>query len=264
MQCGISTASLFLKRDNREAIELFGEWNIPVAEVFLTSFSEYNRAFGKELAARKGGVVVNSVHDLTEQFEPQLYSVHPKVQADAFAVLKGVMEVAQTLGAKYYTFHGVSRLKRSGRYDRYDYYAEQTEKIAAFCREYGVTLAYETVEWALYNQPGVFKKLKAGCPSLKGVLDVKQARISGYDYGRYIEEMGSDLAYVHFSDVDERGNTCLCGRGLFDVEELVKRLQGVGFDGAILMEHYAGEYRELAELKRAYEYLKEKIYKLTV
>ena len=41
MQVGISTSSLFLKADNDKAMALFREWNVPVAEVFLSKL-EYS------------------------------------------------------------------------------------------------------------------------------------------------------------------------------------------------------------------------------
>lgn len=262
MRAGISTASLFLKQNNADAVETFAEWGVPVAEVFLTSFREYNEAFGSLLAAQKKNVVVNSVHTLTEQYEPQLFSVSKEVEEDAYAILKNVMEAARAMGAKYYTFHGVGRLKRKGNYDNYDYLSPKTRKIYEFCKNYGVTLAFENVEWATYNHPGVFRALKRDCPDLKAVLDVKQARISGFDYKEYIADMGGSLAYVHLSDTDENGNTCLTGKGVFDVGEFLRRLADVGFDGDILLENYAKDYKETEELKNAYLYLQEKIYKL--
>lgn len=262
MQVGISTASLFLKKSNKEAVALLRDWKIPVAEVFFTTFREYNGQFGGILKEAKGDVKINSVHVLTEQFEPQLYSRHPQVREDAFLWLKGVMEAAQLLHAEYYTFHGAARIKRRGNYDNFDFYSPLTGEIYDFCKRYGVTLAYENVEWALYNRPGVFGLLKKSCPGLKGVLDVKQARVSGYDYRDYVADMGPSLAYVHYSDADRNGNTCLAGKGIFDTEEMIKVLRDAGFDGNILIENYASDYKALEELKESYLYLCEKVYKL--
>ena len=262
MRAGISTASLFLKKSNDEAAALLNDWGVPTAEVFLTTFSEYNKDFAKTIAERKGSVNINSVHALPEQYEPQLYSICDKVIADAFFWLEQVMQAAREMGAKYYTVHGVGRLKRKGNYDNFNYLSPRTQKIYDVCKRYGVTLAYENVEWATYNRPGVFSELKRECPDLKGVLDVKQARISGYGYREYIADMGESLAYVHFSDVDENGNTCLAGRGVFDTEEMLKILSDYGFNGDILLENYAKDYQNLEDLKNSYLYLAEKIYKL--
>ena len=56
MRVGVSTASLFNRKYNEDALALFNEIGIQTAEVFLTSFSEYGEAFGKLLASKKGNV----------------------------------------------------------------------------------------------------------------------------------------------------------------------------------------------------------------
>ena len=84
MKVGISTASLFSRKNNEEALPLFDALGVGTAEVFLTSFSEYDKAFGKLLNARRGGVEIHSVHVLNTQFEPQLFNSNPRVCGDAF------------------------------------------------------------------------------------------------------------------------------------------------------------------------------------
>ena len=264
MKTGVSTASLFLRRNNQEALSLFNRLGVKNAEVFLTTFSEYEPAFAKSLLESKGEVTVNSVHILNTQFEPQLFAKHPLVKSDAFFWLEKVMESAKILGADYYTFHGTARIKRasrSGEKDDFLSMIKSFEEIGAFCENYGVTLCLENVEWATYNRPGVFAKLASALPKLKGVLDIKQARISGYPYQTYLEEMGNKLAYAHLSDVDEKGKICLPGKGTFDFETLIKRLMDVGFDGTLLIEVYAGDYDKEEELKHSLDYLNEILYK---
>lgn len=262
MRVGISTASLFTRLNNEDALPLFNEWNVPEAEVFLTSYSEYEPKFARKVLKGKGNVNVHSVHVLNTQFEPQLYSVHPRVQGDAFAFLKKAMTSAQILGATHYTFHGIARIKRTFKEDLART-GECTAVIADFCEKYGVTLCYENVEWAFYNRPGIFRELKKKCPKLKGVLDIKQARISGYGYEEYLEDMGGDIAHVHASDFNENGN-CLPGQGKFDFDALFSRLQSAGFRGVVLVENYGKDYRDFGELLRAYEFLGEKAYKYAV
>ena len=54
---------------------------------------------------------------------------------------------------------------------------------------------------------------------------------------------------------------CLAGKGVFDFDTLIKRLQDVGFNGALLIEAYAGDYERQEELKTACDYLQELLYK---
>ncbi len=264
MRAGISTASLFMRKETHEALPLLQSYGVPCVEVFLTTFSQYKRAYVEELVKAKGTLSVNSVHDLTSQFEPQLFSAHHAVRSDAYDVLDEVLTAARLLDAPYYSFHGSSRAKRKDRTGENDNFPKMIgdfQELSAFCQSRGVTLCLENVEWSTYNRVGVFERLRKEIPELRGVLDIKQARISGYPYEAYLEEMGSSLAYVHISDITAEGKMCLPGRGVFDFDELIRRLRGVGFDGALLIEAYEKDYDELSELKASYEFVEEKIRK---
>lgn len=262
MRAGVSTASLFLRVNTEDALALFSEWGVKEAEVFLTSFCEYGGKFARLLKSKAGGVRVNSLHALDTQFEPQLFSEHPRVLNDAYEWLRRFLSSAKILGAEYYSFHGLARMKRSFKEDL-PKRADALVKLCAECGKYGVKLCLENVEWAYYNRPGVFRALKARCPSLLGVLDVKQARLSGYPYRDYLEEMGESLAYVHASDLGADGKMCLPGRGTFDFDELFTRLRDIGFKGDVLIENYGGDYGDLGEVKAAYEFLAEKAEKFS-
>ena len=264
MQVGVSTASLFMRKNNEEALPLLSDLGVECAEVFLTSFSEYGYPFADILKSVKGDLNVYSVHALNTEFEPQLFSKHPRVKADAYGWAEKVLESAVALGAKHYTFHGTSRVKRASRSGKHDDFPSMIAgfaELSDFCESRGVSLCLENVEWSTYNRLGVFRILANEIPKLRGVLDIKQARISEQPWQSYLDEMGERLSHVHISDVDERGKMCLPGQGLFPFEELVKLLQGVGFDGAILVEVYNKDYKEYAELKKSVDFVKEILYK---
>jgi len=267
MKTGVSTASLFLRKYNEDAVALLHTLGVKTAEIFLTTCSEYGQDFAKLLASRKGEMTVNSVHSLVTDFEPQLFNLHDRARADAFSRLEKVMESAQILHAPYYTFHGTARVKkasRSGEKDNFPKMIKDFQAVSDFCNARGVTLCLENVEWATYNRFGVFSTLAKEIPNLKGVLDIKQARISQTPYETYIDEMGSRLAYAHVSDVDENGRMCLPCKGSFDFETLIKRLKDVGFNGALLIEVYTNDYGDETELKTACDALDELLYKHNV
>ena len=264
MQTGVSTASLFMRKNNEDALPLLNSLGIKTAEVFLTSFCEYEPSFTALLRERKGEISVNSVHILNTQFEPQLLANHPRVKADAYAWLEKVLIGANTLGAKYYTFHGTARVKRathSGINDNFPAIIAAFQTLVSFCETYGVTLCLENVEWSTYNRPGVFSKIATEIPSLRGVLDIKQARISGYPYEHYLTEMGNKLAYAHVSDINEQGKICLPGKGSFDFDTLILKLKDVGFNGKLFIEVYNQDYQTEGELKISCDYLNELLYK---
>lgn len=266
MRVGVSTASLFLRKNNEDALPLLNELGVKNAEVFLTSFSEYGYPFAEQLKACKGALCVNSVHCLNTEFEPQLFNLHPRVKADAYAWLEKVLESANALAAPFYTFHGASRVKRasrSGENDNFPAMIAGFRELEGFCRARNVTLCLENVEWSTYNRPGVFSRLAAEIDGLRGVLDIKQARISEFPYEAYLSEMGERLAYAHVSDIDENGKLCLPGKGTFDFETFLKRLRDVGFDGALLIEVYNEDYTRVEELRESCDFLQELLYKFS-
>lgn len=257
VQTGISTATLFGRFHTEDALKEFDKMGVSVAEVFLESYCEYQKKFGKTLLEYKGSVGVHSIHTLTTQFEPQLYSINNRATEDSFALLKKTMQTAKVIGAKNYTFHGSARLKKTPITINFDRHAEITQKIIDLCAKYGVSLAYENVHWAYYNYIGFFKELKKRTTGLKATFDIKQARQSGIFYGDFIEEMGDSIVTAHLSDIDENGKMCLPGKGITDFSEVYKRLRDVGFDGAILIENYQNDFSTLEELMQSLSYLTE-------
>ena len=157
MRTGISTASLFMRQYNEDAVQTINRLGVKTCEIFLETFSEYTRAYGELLNERKGDLSVNSVHLFTTNLEPQLFSENERTRKDAFNFLGEAMNAANAFGAKYYTFHGTARYKknsRSGLNDNFPKIGAALEGTRRLCEKYGVALSLETVEWSTYNRPG--------------------------------------------------------------------------------------------------------------
>ena len=255
MKTGISTASLFGRMYTEQALKFLSENKVDTCEVFLESYCEYDPEFAPVLIKNKGKLDVHSVHTLTTQFEPQLYSLNDRARADSYQLLDKTMKVAGLIGAKYYTFHGVARLKNNQLPIDFDRVEKYTNQISYICKKYGVTLAYENVHWAYYNYVGFFKELRSRVKDVKATLDIKQARQSGIDYKDLIKEMGKDIVTVHLSDVDEKGKMCLPGKGVTDFDDLFRRLNDVGFDGAMLLEVYQNDFDTTDQLFESLDFV---------
>ena len=202
------------------------------------------------------------MHVLNTQFEPQLFGSHPRARADAFRLLHEAMAAAHTFGAGHYTFHGITRLKKNSAPADPARLAPAFRDIIDACAEHGVRLCLETVHWALYNAPGLFRPLAAACPDLMGVLDVKQARLSA-TRTKCTSRTWRGTSRTSTSPTSTSAAASACpGRGIFDFEECLRRLKDAGFDGAAIIEVYPDNYKEYAELKRACDYIDELIYKI--
>lgn len=261
MKIGISTASFFPREECENAIEIIKELGADCAEVFLGSFYEYRPEFEKANRERFEGIEISSVHAFSSNFEPQLFSPSRRVRGDGFYWLDQFLRSALALGAKKYSFHGyISRNSDNVNFDRIATYLRD---VCEFAARYGVDVCLENVSWCTYNRPQIFREFKSRCPQLAAVLDIKQARRSGYPVNMYIEDMAGAISHVHLSDVTESGKMCLPGKGVYNFEEIFKRLRGAGFDGPAVIEVYGGDYTEYSQIKQSLEYLKEIAYKLS-
>lgn len=265
MQIGISTASLFERLYNEEAVTAIEGLGARVCEVFLETYSEYTEDFARLVNKGKtDNLKVHSIHTLNTHFEPQLFSVCERTRKDALEIFENCLKAGKVLNADYYTLHGKARLKKTTRFNNYEEIGFHMQTLTDLAKKYGMQVCLENVEWAFYSKPGFFTEVKKYAPDLCACLDVKQAREAGYNYASYLEEMGSSLKTVHLSDVDENGRTALpTPNGYFNFEELFKKLKDSGFNGNCLIEVYKDNFRQLSDLKIALDYLnniKDKIF----
>ena len=255
MKIGISTATLFPEKHTEEAARIIKSLGAETAEVFYSTFYEYRPEFSKALAPEIAGLHINSVHTVPLNFEGNLFNSTRRVRGDGLYWLDQVARSAKLLGCENYTFHGFMRA--GDMRDDFAFIGDRIAEAHAFLAGYGVNQCLENTAYYAFNRPDFFKKVKERCPDLYGVFDLKQARRSGYPWQMYIEAMQGALAYVHLSDMDENGKMCLPGRGIYNFEEIFKRLKGAGFDGNVLIENYRGDYGGFDELKDSVEFLKE-------
>lgn len=255
MELGISTASFFNVAKTEESFELVRRYGFNVCEVFLTTFSEYELDFAKVLSDRKYGVNVHSVHSYTTSFEPMLFNPAERTRRDGEKLFEKVLKAGQVLGAKNYTFHGQTRVKKTTVYD-FEKVGLRYEELSLKANEYGIDLCLENVHWAFNNEPQVYSKIAPLAPHLKATLDIKQAKQADVDYIEFIKVYGDRLKTVHITDYDDNGNTCLPFEGICDFEKLFKTLKDSGYDGPVLIELYSKDYPNLNSLYKPFDELK--------
>ncbi len=255
MDIGVSTATFFLRRYNEDSISIIKDLGGRTCEVFLECPSEYTKEYGELLLERKGDLKVHSIHAVTMNYETELFNSFDRAYNDALKSFSEVLNIGKMLGASCYTMHGRARIKKGADYDNYVKNGKRLEELCNFARNYDIQICLENVPWALCNRPEYFREIVKYAPSLCATLDVKQARISGYDYREYLNAMGQRIRTVHLSDVDENGKIRLPGKGTFDFEELFKRLKDVGFNGDMLIEVYKDDYQDEREITQSLEYL---------
>lgn len=259
MRTGISTASFFTKVSTESCFTALRDMGVDTTEVFLSTYSEYEKGFVDALGERLAGsapLKVHSVHCLSSQFEGELFSPSNRVRDDAEQLFRKICYAANVLGAKYYTFHGPLNLKKSSPSTDIGMYAERFSYLADVARTYGVMIAVENVHYCKFASPDLMRDLMRACPTLCATVDVKHSLFSGYDPLKYIDAVEDHLVTVHVTDVTKDDTTALPGKGRYDFERLFRELDKRGVEPAVIIEAYSRDFTYLEELKTSYEYLR--------
>lgn len=259
----MSTASFFLKEWTESAFELINKYKIPVCEVFLSTFSEYEDSFIDKLLKIKKHTQVFSIHTLNQQFEPELFNPMERTRKDCEKIFIQTAKCAARLNASYYTFHGPARFKKLPYTHNYPKIGHRLEELCQMLYTYSdqkTQLTYENVHWTFFKSPEYFENLKQ-YTSVFTCLDIKQAMLSGYDIYDYISVMGERLKNVHLCDFDHSNKLAIPGKGTFDFVRLFAVLLEKGYNGPAMLEVYSNDYKNYDELLKSYDYLQECLYK---
>lgn len=258
MRLGISTASFFNRVSTESCFDILRQMRVETTEVFLNTYSEYEKAFIDALVPRKAHINVHSVHALGTQFEPELFSQNARVRADAEIIFRKVCYSGYMLGAKFYTFHGPVRLKKLDYKFDYVKLGDRINQLVEIAQSYGMRLSYENVHWTYANNPDYFRQIMRQCPGIYTTLDVKQALQYGVDPLKYLDVMQERLSTVHLCDVQkDPSHTALpgSGKGKYNFEKFFSELDKRNINATLLLEAYPRDYKELSELKASYDYL---------
>lgn len=233
------------------------------AELFLNSFSEYELDFVRLLADRAGeaGLRVHTVHPMSIQFEPQLFSIHPRQYGDAMRLYEKVLQGAVILGAERYVMHGPPYIRGVLKNAQFDRVAGLLGDFSDIAAGYGVTLCLENVSWCLFQDPDFGKALADRFGDrLHYTLDIKQAFRSGYTPDDYIDAVGPLIRNVHLCDytTDASGQYVwkLPGQGCYSFEALFERLRSIGYSGPLTLEGYSDSFSETDEIFESYRFFK--------
>lgn len=255
VEVGISTASYFNRMLIEDTVRDIGAHGVRLAELFLNTFSEYDPAFTELLAARlaESGVTAYSVHPMSTQFEPQLFSIHPRQRADAMRLFERVLQAGRRLGARCYVMHGAATLSGAAKNLEIERIAPVFADLSDMAADYGLALALENVSYCVFCSPeyGLLLRERTG-DRLHYTLDVKQAVRSGHDPLRYIEAVGDRLVNVHLCDYEKVGEGRfrwrMPGQGACDFAALRQALCAHGYAGPAFLEVYSDMYAGIDDL----------------
>lgn len=259
----VSSATYFQRMDLEDIVMDFTAHGVSDAELFLNSFSEYEHDFIRLLAERadKTGLRIHAVHPMSIQFEPQMFSIHPRQYGDAMRLFEKVLQGAVILGASRYVMHGPPYIRGVLKNAQFDRVSDLLGDFSDIAAGYGVTLCLENVSWCLFQEPDFGKALADRLGDrLHYTLDIKQAFRSGYTPDDYIDAVGPLIRNVHLCDyvrdVSGQYNWKLPGKGCYSFDALFARLRSVGYSGPLTLEGYSDSFLDIEEIFESYRFLK--------
>jgi sugar phosphate isomerase/epimerase len=246
MKAGVSTASLYpdLQEDCLLALASRG---VKYLEVFLNTHSEFFSPYLDRILEikREYGVTITSVHPYTCGMEPMmLFTPYLRRIDDFFEYQKLYFDYMNKLGAEYFILHGGKSPDRLPETEIFDRFAKLQDLAVSF----GVTVLQENVVRCSSRDLSRLVRMKDYLGDRAAyVLDVKQAKRSGYDPVEHVKALGDSIKHIHYSDSGKKGDCLLFGDGDYDNETFFDSLSEAGFDGAVLLELYRDESPDFAD-----------------
>jgi sugar phosphate isomerase/epimerase len=246
MKAGVSTASLYpdLQEDCLFALASRG---VKYLEVFLNTHSEFYSPYLDRIMEikREYDIVVTSVHPYTCGMETMmLFTPYVRRIDDFLEYQKLYFDYMNKLGAKYFILHGgklPDRLPETEIFDRFGLLQDLAES-------FGVTVLQENVVRCSSRDLSRLVRMKEYLGDKAAfVLDVKQAKRSGYDPVEHVQALGDSIKHIHYSDSGKKGDCLLFGEGDYDNETFFDALYNVGYSGAVLLELYREETPDFAD-----------------
>lgn len=256
MEIGVSTASLYPLHAEDAFVEL-ARLGIKRAEIFANATCEARDPIvAKILKIRdENGMKITSFHPFSSPMESVfLFSEYDRRIEEMMTMYREFFESMNRMGAKVFVLHGAILSSKC----TMTHYFKQFRMLAEMGREFGITVAQENVSYCLSGQLEFLKAMKRELGEYaRFVLDLKQARRSGADPLHYAVELGESIVHCHLSDADGSRDCLPIGAGDFNFAELIRRLRGFGFGGALIVELYRSNYGSFEELKKSAEILAE-------
>lgn len=253
MKLGISTAC-FYPLVLEQAVMRIGRLGVRNTEVFVNTESEFGSDYVEALRALLDGQGLQavSVHPYTSGMEGQLLlSDYARRTEDGLKQYARYFAAAQRLGARFLTFHGERSIIPEHNAADVARKMEVYRRLCALAETYGIVLAQENVAWCKSENPEYLRMLREQVPALGFTLDLKQAHRAGRHWSAYLDAMGDRLVNVHINDFDSTRSCLLPGEGVMDYTAFFARLRGLGYQGAALIEVYASNYTDEAQLARS-------------
>jgi sugar phosphate isomerase/epimerase len=255
MRVGISTACFYPSVNTEDTLDIIKDSGFDLCEVFLEAQCEMGEDYCSKLREKseKLGLEIYSVHAFNGNFEPYLFDKYERRRHEMEMKFRDVCRAASILGAKYYTFHGITSNMPRGNIEEV---ARGMNKLCRVAEEYKINLSWENVSWCMSGNPQFLKDIDEKIyEKLYFTLDIKQALRSKHYPNEYIDIYGKRLSTVHINDAGTDGTCLMPGRGNLKLKEIIDKVKNIDENIPFIIEVYRENFKAYDELSIAREYL---------
>lgn len=245
MVAGVSSACLY-PMHTEDSLRILGELGVKNVEVFFSDNSEASGSIFAEITdiVKSYEMNVISVHPYSSPMETMfLFSEYDRREQTLLDIYKGIFDSMTVLDAKLFVLHGAILSAKCND----ERYIDRFMRLTDIAKDFGITIVQENISYCKSSDIDFLKMLKNECDA-KFVLDIKQAVRSGISPIKIIEALGDSILHIHASDNGENGDCLPIGKGSFDFPSLISALNGIDYNGALLVELYRNNFGEPAEL----------------
>lgn len=252
MRVGISSAC-FYPETVLDASKHTLSFGVPVMEIFLNSIHELsndNLEAVKKNADNSGTQIV-SVHPFTAVMEGMLFFSGYKDRIyDGLSLYERFFAAANTLGAKYFVFHGDRKKTTYGQKQMpEDDMCEIYYKLIHLAQKYDIIFTQENVAQYRSEDPIFLQKLYKNLGNdIHFTYDIKQEMRAGLPFLSVYEAQRDALSHIHINDFGFN-ECCLPFEGNIDFAKLKRRLCEDNYCGDCVIEVYKSNIENDEALK---------------
>lgn len=255
MKVGISTACFYPFINTEDTLDIIKELGFDLCEVFLESNYETEEFYCNELRnkAEKLGICIHSVHAFNASFEPYLFDRYERRRREMENKFIDVCKAGRIFGAKYYTYHGITKTMPN---DNMDIISERVSTLCDISESYGLRLSQENVSWCKSGDPEYLRQLDEKIKNkLYYTLDIKQSVRSSHSPLDYLKLYKNNLSTVHINDSNIESTCLLPGEGDMNLKKIIKEASAFNKEVPLIIEVYRENYKEYKELGEAKDYI---------
>jgi sugar phosphate isomerase/epimerase len=255
MRVGISTACFYPYINTEDTLEIIKELGFDLCEVFIEALSEMSERYCYELRnkAEKLSIDIHSIHAFNATFEPFLFDRYTRRRKEMIVKFTEVCKAGNILGAKFYTFHGITSTMPSINLNEI---ATGMNRLCEIAEEYNLGLSQENVSWCKSGDPKYLMELRRKMDKEPYyTLDLKQAVRSKHAPEDYLKIYKDKLSTVHINDATIDASCLLPGNGDMNLKGIIENVSNINSDIPYIIEVYRENFTTYEQLKLAKEYL---------